>query len=77
MNLMVLKFYLLVKNVIIIKSPLCISYFLLLVVILIAKGQEIVYDGYQIIAEVIAKDTIPDEFNFLLLQKKLIVKRRF
>jgi len=70
MNLMVLKSYPLVKNVIIIKKPIYISYFLFLVVILTAKGQEIVYDGYQIIAEVIAKDTIPDKFDFLLLQKK-------
>ena len=53
-----------------INNPLYISLFLLIV--FTVKGQETVYNGYQIVPEVIARDTVPDEYVKHVLHNLII-----
>ncbi len=67
-----LKSYLLEKNVSSINNPLYISYLLFLFIVFTVKGQETAYNGYQIVPEVIARDTVPDEFIQRVLHNLII-----
>lgn len=55
-----------------INNPIYISYLLFLFIVFTVKGQETVYNGYQIVPEVIARDTVPDEFIPLVLHNLIV-----
>lgn len=67
-----MKSYLSGNNVIKIKKPVYINCFLFLLIVFTVKGQEAFYDGYQIVPEVIARDTVPDEFIQRVLHNLII-----